>query len=84
MMLKCVVGMAFGGSEQISFYWLLNWPSRGTNRREAEQWTVEEKEGHAQDFKGSEHLIGGEWSRLGLLDIWGTQTNILKCKENLY
>ena len=45
-------GMAFGGSEQISFYWLLNWPSRGTNRREAEQWTVEEKEGQAQDFKG--------------------------------
>ena len=69
MMLKCVLGMAFGGSEQISFYWLLNWPSKGTNRREAEQWTVEEKEVQAQDFKGSEHLIGGEWSRLGLLDI---------------
>ena len=38
IMLKWTVGMAFGGSEQISFYWLLNWPSRGTNRREAEQW----------------------------------------------
>ena len=66
-MLKWAVGMAFGGSEQISFYWLLNWPSKGTNRREAEQWTVEKKEGHVQNFKGSEHLIGGE--RICLLDI---------------
>ena len=43
-------GMAFGGSEQISFYWLLNWPSRDTNRREAEQWR--KKKGMLKILKG--------------------------------
>ena len=50
IMLKWTVGMAFGGSEQISFYWLLNWPSRGTNRREADKWR--KKTGWLKILKG--------------------------------
>ena len=45
--------------------------------------TVEEK-GHAQNFKGSEHLIGGEWNRLGSL-IFGVHRQIfLNAKKHLY
>ena len=43
--------------------------------------TVEEKEGQAQDFKESEHLILMAKGLVYLIFVRRTQTNILKCKE---
>ena len=71
--------MAFGGSEQISFYWLLNWPSRGTNRREAEQWR--KKKGWLKILKGVNiSLVLNGTGLVSLIFLRRTRTNILKCK----
>ena len=72
------LGMAFGGSEQISFYWLLNWPSRGTNRREAEQWR--KKKGRLKILKRVNISLMAK-GLVYLIFVRCTQTNILKCKE---
>ena len=63
---------------QISFYWLLNWPSRGTNRREAEQWR--KKKGRLKILKRVNISLMAK-GLVYLIFVRGPQTNILKCKE---
>ena len=82
IMLKWTVGMAFGGSEQISFYWLLNWPSRGTNRRETEQWR--KKKGRLKILK---RVNISFWWRKAWFTwyLWGVHRQIfLNAKKHLY
>ena len=57
MMLKCVVGMAFGGSEQISFYWLLNWPSRAQIGERQNSGQLRKKKGMLKILKGVNILL---------------------------